>query len=116
VNADVFTDYPFAALPDSPPGLAHLVLVDNPPHHPTGDFGLSNGQLMVQGGPRLTFSGIGIYRPELFSGCKGGTFPLAPLLLEAARRGLASAEHYQGEWVDVGTPERLQALNLRLFR
>jgi MurNAc alpha-1-phosphate uridylyltransferase len=114
VNGDVFTDYPFATLPKDPQGLAHLVLVDNPPHHPAGDFALSEGRLMAEGDPRFTFSGIGVYRPEIFAGCEGGAFPLGPLLREAARRGLVSAEHYRGDWVDVGTPERLHALDRRL--
>jgi len=114
VNGDVWTDYPFARLPE-PAGLAHLVLVDNPPHHPAGDFVLAaDGRVNEAGGPRLTFSGIGVYRPGLFAGCTAGRFPLAPLLRGAMSAGRVSGEHYRGGWVDVGTPERLAELERRL--
>ncbi len=113
VNGDVWTDYPFAALPREPEGLAHLVLVDNPPHHPEGDFSLRDGRLGLDG-PRLTFSGIGVYRPEFFLGLEPGRRRLAPLLAAAARRAQISAEHYRGRWYDIGTPERLRALDLEL--
>ncbi len=115
VNGDIWTDYPFERLPDQPEGLAHLVMVDNPPQHPEGDFVLSRGQLRPEGpGPRLTFSGIGVYRPELFAGLAPGVRPLAPLLVEAMAQGQVSGEHYQGQWSDVGTPERLEALRRQL--
>ncbi|MEW6646481.1 MAG: N-acetylmuramate alpha-1-phosphate uridylyltransferase MurU [Pseudomonadota bacterium] len=115
VNGDVWTDYPYDHLPTAPAGLAHLVLVDNPPQHPAGDFVLgADGQVRDGEGPRLTFSGIGVYRPELFAGCRDGKFPLAPLLRDAMARGQVSGEHYRGQWVDVGTPQRLTDLAQRL--
>jgi MurNAc alpha-1-phosphate uridylyltransferase len=116
VNGDVWTDYPFPAreLPES--RLAHLVLVDNPTHHPEGDFHLDDGRLSNAGGPRLTFAGIGYYRAALFAGCRQGAFPLAPLLRAACDRGLVGGEHHRGAWTDVGTPERLDALRRRLAR
>jgi len=110
INADVWTDYPFTRLPAEPPGRAHLVLVDNPVHHPEGDFALRDGHVHRDGGPRLTFSGIGVYRPELFDGCTPGRFPLAPLLREAMDAAMVGGEHYGGRWLDVGTPERLAEL------
>lgn len=114
VNGDVWTDYSFARL-SAPAALAHLVLVDNPPHHPAGDFVLlPDGRVSDADGPRLTFSGIGVYRPELFAACRPGKFPLAPLLRAAMAAGQVSGEHYRGGWVDVGTPERLTALDRRL--
>jgi len=111
VNGDVWTDYPFERLPGRLDGLAHLVLVDNPAHNPGGDFGLSGSRVINEAPRRLTFSGIGVYRAGLFAGASDGVFPLAPLLRDAARRGAASGEHYRGAWDDVGTPERLEALN-----
>ncbi len=107
VNGDIWTDYPFAALPAAPAGLAHLVMVDNPAHHPGGDFILRDGRLDTGDGTGLTFSGIGVYRPQLFADCAPGRFPLAPLLREAMARGEVSGEHYRGAWFDVGTRERL---------
>jgi len=114
VNADVWTDYPFAHLPQRPAGLAHLVLVDNPPQHPAGDFALDGDRVNADGARWLTFSGIGVYRPELFAGCAPGAFPLAPLLRQAMGAGKVSGEHYDGRWLDVGTPERLAALDKML--
>ncbi|HUW97861.1 MAG TPA: nucleotidyltransferase family protein [Acidiferrobacter sp.] len=110
VNGDLYTDYPFAQLPETFRGSAHLVLVDNPTHNPHGDFGLDGG-LVVNDRPRLTFTGIGVYRATLFSETDQERFPLAPLLHEAAALGNVTGEHYHGLWADVGTPERLRALN-----
>lgn len=114
VNGDVWTDYPFAQIPREPAGLAHLVLVDNPPQHPQGDFALMDSLVRNDGPERLTFSGIGVYRPELFADCAPGAFPLAPLLRRAAEAGLVGGEHYRGRWMDIGTPERLAQLDRML--
>lgn len=111
VNADIWTDYPFSGLPAEIDGLAHLVMVVSPDHHPDGDFSLSGGRLAQRGPAMLTFSGIGVYRPELFAGCTPGVFPLAPLLRTAMDAGQVSGEQYPGSWFDVGTPERLEAIN-----
>jgi MurNAc alpha-1-phosphate uridylyltransferase len=115
-NADVWTDYDFARLPNEPGGLAHLVLVDNPAHHPHGDFVLDGQHVRDSHDdgdsdrPRLTFSGIGVYRPELFSGEHPRRFALAPLLREAMRHDQVRGEHFTGQWWDVGNVERLRAL------
>lgn len=114
VNGDIWTDYPFDRLPRQPSGLAHLILVDNPPHHAAGDFGLQGTNVQAQGSRMLTFSGIGVYRPELFTDCRSGKFPLAPLLRAAMLRNAVSGEHHDGRWFDVGTPERLAALDRML--
>jgi MurNAc alpha-1-phosphate uridylyltransferase len=114
VNGDIWTDYDFAGLPQTIDTLAHLVMVDNPEHHQEGDFALQNGRLLNDGETKLTFSGIGVYRPELFAGCQASAFPLAPLLREAINDNNISGEHYQGTWLDIGTPERLQELDLQL--
>jgi MurNAc alpha-1-phosphate uridylyltransferase len=107
VNGDIFTDYPFGSLRSQPAGLGHVVLVANPEHHPQGDFALAEGQVHDAGATSFTFSGIGVYRPELFTGCAAGKFPLAPLLRRAMSEGKVSGELYEGVWFDVGTPERL---------
>jgi MurNAc alpha-1-phosphate uridylyltransferase len=114
VNGDIWTDYPFTSLPRRLTGLAHLVLVDNPSHHERGDFALHGARVTADGTPKLTFSGIAVYSPELFRGCKPGKFPLLPLLSSAIRRDVVSGEHYRGQWVDVGTEARRQALQARL--
>ena len=114
VNGDVYCDYPFerAALPGGRD--AHLVLVPNPPQHPHGDFGLEDGLALAEAAARFTYAGIAVYRRELFEDCRGGAFPLKPLLLRAMALRRCSAELYRGVWEDVGTPERLDALNRRL--
>jgi MurNAc alpha-1-phosphate uridylyltransferase len=114
VNGDILTDFPFARLRQTFAGVAHLVLVDNPPHHPGGDFFLSSPYVRTEGGPRLTFSGIGVYRRALFQDHASGKFPLAPLLRAAMMRSEVTGEYYAGDWWDIGTPERLAELDRRL--
>ncbi len=124
VNGDIWTDFDFARLPREPRGEAHLVLVDNPEHHPGGDFALrDNHRVDADGAVKLTFSGIGVYRPALLADWLGtvagdpGTpprFKLAPLLRRAMARGAASGEHHRGQWTDVGTPARLETLDAQL--
>lgn len=114
INGDIWTDYPFERLPTRLTGLAHLVLVDNPPQHPQGDFSLHAGRVVAEGTSRLTFSGIGVYARDLFADCRPGKFPLAPLLRAAMARGQVSGEHYTGRWRDVGTPQRLEELDQEL--
>ncbi|HET7610480.1 MAG TPA: nucleotidyltransferase family protein [Rhodanobacteraceae bacterium] len=132
VNGDVFTDFDFASLPREPPGLAELVLVDNPPQHPHGDFGIdAMGTLLPHadspGAARaLTFAGIGVYRPEILRDWRaivGDTpgaqvtpprFSIVPLLRAAIARGEIGWRHHAGTWTDVGTPARLTELNAGL--
>ena len=124
VNGDIWSDVDYGSLPKTISGLAHLVLVDNPPHNPKGDFVLrENGLMESQGDSKLTFSGIGIYQPALFTNwrdiigdIKGADetpprFKLAPLLRHAMHQSQATGEHHRGHWTDVGTPERLEELN-----
>lgn len=120
VNADVWTDYPFARLRTAlaPGRLAHLVLVPNPEQHPRGDFVLRpDGQLALRtdnAQAAFTFSGIAVYHPDLFAGVQQRVCPLLPLLQQAIRTQRASAELYTGVWQDIGTPQRLHALDLSL--
>ncbi|HET6631159.1 MAG TPA: nucleotidyltransferase family protein [Rhodanobacteraceae bacterium] len=138
VNGDIFTDFDFATLPATPAGLAHLVLVDNPPQHPRGDFVLhsdarvsgeaAGGRPAAQDSAApaaarsLTYAGIGLFRPEILRdwrtviGCAAGAaadvprFKLAPLLYAAAAQGELTGQHHSGCWIDVGTPKRLAQL------
>jgi MurNAc alpha-1-phosphate uridylyltransferase len=146
VNGDIWTDYDFDRLPRDPAGDAHLVLVDNPPQHPHGDFAFDDAEgrlhgawptdeievrgdavpLRADGARKLTFAGIGVYRPALFDGWRDvigdapgahetpPRFKLAPLLRAAMANGAVTGEHHRGRWTDVGTPERLAQLDATL--
>lgn len=107
VNGDIWTDYDFSNLRRPLNGLAHLVLVDNPAHHPGGDFSLVQGKVHDDKRMALTYSGMAVLSPGLFDGCIAGPFKLAPLLRRAMGEGLVSGEHHRGHWIDVGTHERL---------
>lgn len=132
VNGDIFTDFDFASLPREPGGVAELVLVDNPPHHPRGDFGIdARGRLLPRadspGATRaLTFAGIGVYRPKILRDWRAvigdipaanedpPRFPVTPLLRAAIARGEITWRHHRGVWTDVGTAERLARLDADL--
>jgi MurNAc alpha-1-phosphate uridylyltransferase len=115
VNGDVFTEIDFASLVLNSDDLAHLIMVDNPPQHPQGDFALIGDRLMVDGISKLTFSGVGVYHPNLFVSVKPGeAAKLAPLLKDAMNKGLVAGQYHQGVWHDIGTPERLNALDKQL--
>lgn len=129
VNGDIHSDIDYALLPNEPQDLAHLVMVDNPAHHPAGDFLLdAEGRLHAEGAPRLTFSGVGVYRRELLRDWRqviGDTpgaadqpprFKLAPLLRAAMAGGQVHGTHHRGAWTDVGTPARLTELDGHLRR
>ncbi|MEJ1353060.1 MAG: nucleotidyltransferase family protein [Candidatus Sedimenticola sp. (ex Thyasira tokunagai)] len=113
INGDVWCDYDLSQAACPAGRLAHLVLVNNPEHHPEGDFCLDRGVVSEGEAGCFTFSGIGIYRAELFSDSEPGAFPLAPLLRRTMGRGLVSGELHVGSWIDVGTPERLAMLESR---
>ncbi|PWK42865.1 N-acetylmuramate alpha-1-phosphate uridylyltransferase MurU [Pseudomonas sp. OV226] len=109
VNGDIWTDYDFSVLHQPIAGLAHLVLANNPAHHPVGDFTLADGHVSdgQPGAATLTYSGIAVLHPQLFEGCSDGAFKLAPLLRKAMAEEQVSGERLKGLWVDVGTHERL---------
>ena len=127
VNGDIWTDFDFARLPRQPEGDAHLVLIDNPAHHPNGDFALGeDGRVRSEGESRLTFSGIAVYRPALLDAWRktiGNVegvhdapprFRLAPLLRAAMALSRVVGERHAGRWTDVGTPQRLADLDADL--
>lgn len=113
VNADIFTDYAFGNLANHVLGAgeARLVLVPNPLHNERGDFTLDGHRVTLRGGSTLTYAGIGLYDPHFFDGCVPGKRPLLPLLESAISESRLAGECYRGLWVDVGTRERLEALN-----
>ena len=116
VNGDIWCDWNFhraRGLADRP---AHLVMMDNPAHHAGGDFRLAGEQLrLADGGPTLPYCGIGIFAPTFFAGVpRGAAMKLRPLLDAAIPRGIVTGERHTGRWVDVGTPERLAALDREL--
>ena len=139
VNGDVWTDFPLGQLLGLEPGAgACLVMVDNPPHHPEGDFALREdgpdsqpdlgGHFAAAGSsevrqavlvpkgqypsaPALTYAGLGVYSPDFFEGVPEGVRPLRPLLDNCMARGQLTGVHYPGRWSDVGTPARLAALD-----
>jgi MurNAc alpha-1-phosphate uridylyltransferase len=125
VNGDIYTEMDFkstalqANIHEASRGIknarAHLVLVDNPPQHPNGDFAIEAGALKRAGERMLTFSGVGVYHPDLFKEViKGEPAKLAPLLRKAIDNDCATAQYYQGVWYDIGTPERLKQLDEKL--
>lgn len=127
LNADVWTDYPLDRLLiifeklagsfENKSTLAHLVMTDNPPQHPSGDFYLNDGLIGEVGeGSRLTWTGLRIIHPSLFAGCNDGAFSIVPLLKRAMSEGRVGGEYYGGYWFDIGTPERLQQINELLAR
>jgi MurNAc alpha-1-phosphate uridylyltransferase len=119
VNGDVWTDWtvtqPMLPAQWRTDTLAHLVLVPNPEHNLGGDFDLHDGLVTETTTPRYTYSGMGFYHSSLFVGCSPGAFKLAPLLHAAVRAGQVSGELYQGRWHDIGTPQRLHALDQELM-
>lgn len=113
MSSDIMTDYPLEQLPRDPDGLAHLVMVSNPPYHASGDFGLRDGRLDMNAKPTLTFGNICVFRPELFASCEPGHFRLTQLLTPSILNGQMTGEHYQGRWYNVGTPQDLEEANQR---
>ncbi len=111
INADIVCDFPLASLHDRQIDMAHLVMIKNPPHHPAGDFCLNaNGLLSAQGDNPLTFSGIGVYHPELFKDIPVAPLKLRPVLNRAIQQQQIRGEEYNGLWMDIGTPARLETL------
>lgn len=108
VSADVLTDYPFERLREAEiTQPAHLVLVDNPPHHPEGDFSLRDSHVRLASGDALTFSGVAVFDPALFAQLSPGRRALRPVLEEVIGADRVGGEHYRGLWADIGTPQRL---------
>ncbi len=115
VSSDLFTDFPFVNLPMLPKRLIHMILTDNPPHHPKGDYALM-GEMVIEKAPEpegslLNFAGITVLRPELFEACPEGVYKLPQLFKKAFLSNSITGEYYRGIWYNIGTPEDLQAVN-----
>jgi len=114
LNGDIFTDYEFQEHRKLAEGvLAHLILIPNPDHNPEGDFALDGNKVLDK--KQYTFSGIGYYSPKLFDGIPYGKSSTIPLLRAAMKEGKVTGELFEGRWLDIGTPERLELLNAELF-
>jgi MurNAc alpha-1-phosphate uridylyltransferase len=115
VNSDIWTDLDFSRFTswNDAAADAHLVLAPNPPHHPRGDFGLEGDLVVEDAVERFTYTGVGVYRPQLFEGSSPGKFPLLPLLKRAIAARRLRGEIHRGEWLDIGSPDRLTALDAR---
>lgn len=107
VSADLFTDFPFQQLPKKINGLAHVVLTDNPPFHPEGDYGLDAEQKLIFTPPQFNYAGISVLHPDLFQSCKQGEYSVIPVLNKAIEHRAVTGEHYRGLWMNVGDPEEL---------
>lgn len=123
VNGDIYCEFDYAPLratldtmqTQAKQRSAHLILVDNPEHHPEGDFSLQHGYVTSAGTKKLTFSGIGLYQSQIFhTVVPGEAAKLAPLLRQAMQNNQVTGEYFSGRWIDVGTPERLQQLDNHL--
>ncbi len=112
ISADIFTDFAFNTLPSAPTGLAHLVMVDNPPYHAHGDFFLDKGKLHLHDGAgKYTYANIGVYRPEFFVGAPAGAFPLNGLFFKHIAAARVTGQYFAGCWHNIGTPEELNLVN-----
>lgn len=111
ISCDVFTDFDYARLYGIETSHAHMVMVDNPPHHPEGDFSITADGLLGTRPPRLTYAGIGVFHSSLFDGLAPGKRKLREIMDASVLRGEFTGEFHSGFWSDVGTPERLRELN-----
>jgi N-acetyl-alpha-D-muramate 1-phosphate uridylyltransferase len=114
VNGDIWTDVDLGSLALEDGADARIVLVANPTHNPRGDFGLEGDVVVDREVDRFTYAGVGVYRPEFFAGCSRGKFPLLPLLKRAIAARRLRGQLHRGDWCDVGTMQRLAALDDRV--
>lgn len=121
ISADVMSDFDYRGLRDrSLFGMGHLVLVDNPSHHPTGDFSLRGDQVVGLDAQSphtqaLTYSGLGVFTPALFASLPPGRRRLRPILDQAIANHALSGEHFTGRWLDIGTPQRLSSAQSQIW-
>jgi len=114
INCDIYSDLTLADIDVDNATSGHLVLVSTPAYKAAGDFGLVDGRVRNLADPPHTFSGVARYAPEFFANVRPGRSPLAPQLRSAADEGRLSGSLHDGLWADVGTPQRLDDLELLL--
>ena len=112
ISGDVITDFPLTHFLQHTQHLAHLLMVENPSYHLTGDFGLEEGVIKLVGATRYTYANISLIHPDLFLGRQAGIFPLREVLIPAISAGSVTGEIYRGLWHNVGTPEDLAYVNI----
>lgn len=111
ISADIYTKFDFITVPQAPNGLAHLIMVDNPSYHMAGDFYLDKGILKLDGGDKLTYANIGVFRPEFFVDAPKGSFPLRNLFYKHISNGLVTGQYFNGVWHNIGTINDLELAN-----
>ena len=116
INSDIWIDYPLEQLFGfEPKGDAHLIFIDNPAHHPEGDFAIEHGRARLDGEPKFTYSGLSVIRARLVNDIPAGPWPLRPVLDQAIAENRISAEYHGGQWMDIGSPERLAEAEQRFI-
>lgn len=114
VSGDMWTRYDFRNLPQHIEQLAHLVLVDNPPFHPEGDYSLENGFVTLPAKTTYNYAGFGVFRPEFFQAGGAGSYGITTLLDPAIKERAVTGEYFAGDWVNLNTYAQLTELNQRL--
>ena len=109
-NSDIYCDYEINNIDLDNKFLGHLILVNNPKHHSSGDFALEGNKVLPKSkNNSFTYSGISYLSPKLFE--KYNFAALEDILLKATKDMMLVGEYYNGNWTDVGTPDRLNLIN-----
>ena len=114
ISGDMWTDYNYADLPKNPKSKAHLVLTDNPPFNPHGDYRLENGIIFLSGEHKLNYGGFGVFHPDLFRNTGSGTYGIRKVIDPVIEQDLVTGEHFHGAWLNINTPKELEELRKKL--
>jgi MurNAc alpha-1-phosphate uridylyltransferase len=116
ISADMWTNYNYADLPKNIESQAHLVMTDNPPFHPNGDYPLENGIILMPGKNNLNYAGFGVFHPDLFRTSGAGSYGIAKVINPVIEKGLVTGEHFRDAWMNINTPKELEELREKLER